>query len=261
MASSAKRPKSDCETFSGYLHDVSPMKTAILHTDESISYSNPGGFNVLAIQSLSTRKESDQAVLTTTPSSVVTAIAGVGQPPALRLMTVNTVETLRRSVTGVKIVAEPRCSRCLTGQDNLAGEKSSTHRCQGCAILQRTAAYVITYSGLLFVVAGDGYERSMSLTNSAVSGFVRDNCLSCSAFDGPALDEMVFVMSELEVTVNAEGLVERFAPAVAQRQAVVQCVPGNVPDAEQASTSYARDFDPLGHDDDVEGLAEPCEAA
>ena len=73
-----------------------------------------------AFQLLSTRKEGDWTVLTTTPSSVVTAIAGIVQPSSHRLMTVKAEETLRGPVTGVQMVAMPRCSRCHTGQDNPA---------------------------------------------------------------------------------------------------------------------------------------------
>ena len=92
----------------------------------------------------------------------------------------------------------------------------------------------------------------MSLTNSSVFGFVWDKFLSLSGHD--ALEEMVIVMPELEVMVNAEGLVVHIA--LAEREATVQSGQGNVPDEEEASTSYERDSEPLGRDAHVEGLAE-----
>ncbi|KAK0152417.1 hypothetical protein N1851_006068 [Merluccius polli] len=186
--------------------------------------------------SLSTRKDGDRTVLTTTPSSVVTT---TGQRDACE-------ETLRGPVTGVQIVAKPRCPRCHTGQEKLA-VKLSTHRCERCSILQRTTAYVITYSGLLIVVGGDGEERSMVLSNSAVFAFVRERFLSGSAHDGPALEETVIAIPEVEVTINAEGLVVRFA------EATVQGGQGNVLEAEQSSMSYARETGALVHDDESLG--------
>ena len=124
------------------------------------------------------------------------------------------------------------------------------------ALIQRTASYLATYSGKLVVVARDGEECSMVLTNSAVSAFVRDQPLLTSAHDAQALEEILIVMPELEVTFNSEGLVERLAtPAVAEGEAPVHSGQGNVPDAEEASTSYVRDSEAVLHVDD-EGLAE-----
>ena len=194
-----------------------------------------------SFHSLTTRKEGDRTVLTT---------AEIGQPSSLSLMTVRAEENLRRLVTGVQIVAKPRCPRCQAGQDRVAVVPVTLP-----GLLHppaRTAAYIITYSGVLIVVGRDGEERSMSFTNSAVFGFVRDPFLSSGAHDGPALEETVIAMPEVEVTVNADGLVVRFAAAVAESEAtVVQSGQGNVPpaslshrtrpDAEEASTSYAGD--------------------
>ena len=206
---------------------------------------------------LSTRKLGDRTVLTTTPSTVVTTVAHVGQPASLRLLPVRVEETVRGPVTGVKILAKPRCPRCNGIQDRLA-VKLLTHRCEHCAILQRTAAYIITYSGVLIVVGGDGEERSLSLSNSAVFAFAKGPSITCSAHDGEGLEEVVMAMPEVEVTVDAEGLVVCFAAAAvtAAEATVVQGGTGSIPDAAQASTSYARDT-PQGHDDDDdEGLAE-----
>ncbi|KAK0152418.1 hypothetical protein N1851_006069 [Merluccius polli] len=196
--------------------------------------------------SLSTRKDGDRTVLTTTPSSVVTTTGQVGQPASISVMPVRGEETLRGPVTGVQIVAKPRCPRCHAGQEKL-DVKLSTHRCERCSILQRTTAYVITYSGLLIVVGGDGEERSMVLSNSAVFAFVRERFLSGSAHDGPALEETVIAIPEVEVTINAEGLVVRFA------EATVQGGQGNVLEAEQPSMSYARETGALVRDDESLG--------
>ena len=205
---------------------------------------------------LSTRKDANRTVLTTTPSSVVAVIAGIGQPPSLLLMPVKAKETLRGLASAVSIVAKPRCPRCNTGQDNL-GVKLSTHRCERCSMRQRTASYLLTYSGQLIVLKRDGEECSMVLTNSAVSEFVRDQVLTTSAHDAQALEEMIIAMPELEVTFTSEGLVERLAPppAVFEGEATVHSGQGNVPDAEEPSTSYARDSESGPHVED-EGLAE-----
>ncbi|CAL8363061.1 unnamed protein product [Arctogadus glacialis] len=130
------------------------------------------------------------------------------------------------------------------------------NRCERCSMLQRTASYLVTYSGKLVVVARDGEECSMVLTNSAVSAFVRDQPLLTSAHDAQALEEILIAMPELEVTFNSEGLVERLAPpAVAEGEAPVHSGQGNVLDAEEALTSYVRDSEAVLHVDD-EGLAE-----
>ncbi|KAK0137099.1 hypothetical protein N1851_026710 [Merluccius polli] len=192
-------------------------------------------------RSLSTRKDGDRTVLTTTPS-VVTTTGQVGQPASISAMPVRGEETLRGPVTGVQIAAKPRCPRCHAGQEKLA-VMLSTHRCERCSILQRTAAYITTYSGLLIVVGGDGEECSMVLTSSGVCGFVREHFLSASAH-GPALEETVIAMPEIEVTINAEGLVVRFA------EATVQGGQGNVLEAEQPSTSYARETGALVQDNE-----------
>jgi hypothetical protein len=44
----------------------------------------------------------------------------------------------------------------------------------------------------------------MVLTNSAVSAFVRDQPLLTSAHDAQALEEILIVMPELEVTFNSD---------------------------------------------------------
>ncbi|CAL8236902.1 unnamed protein product [Arctogadus glacialis] len=162
------------------------------------------------------QKDASRIVLTTTPSTLVTATTGLGQPSSLRLVTVTAEETLRGPVTGVQIVAKPRCPRCHAGQDQSA-IKCSTHRCERCSILQRTPAYLVTYSGVLIVAPRDVKERSMALTNSAVMGFVREFCVACNAHDGPGLEETIMALPELVVSVNAEGLVVRFAPAGRKR--------------------------------------------
>ncbi|CAL8292264.1 unnamed protein product [Arctogadus glacialis] len=169
-----------------------------------------------AFLSLTTRKDVSHIILITTPSTLVTATAGVGQPSSLQLVTVTAEETLRGPVTGVQIVAKPRCPRCHAGQDQLA-INSSTHRCERCSILQRTPAYLVTYSGVLIVAPRDVKERSMALTNSAVMGLVMEFCVACNAHEGQALEETIMALPELVVSVNAEGLVVRFAPAGRKR--------------------------------------------
>ena len=202
--------------------------------------------------SLTTRKDGSRTVLTTTPSTLVTATTVVGQPSSLRLVTVTAEEILCGPATGVKIVAKPRCPRCHAGQDQLA-IKCSTHRCERCSMLQRTPAYLVTYSGVLIVAPRDVNERSMALTNS-VMGFVREFCVACNAHDGPALEETIMALPELVVSVNAEGLVVRFAPAVVVSEAMAECSQGDIPDTEEASTTYARHSAGSGHKEDVEAL-------
>ena len=189
--------------------------------------------------SLTTRKDGSRTVLTTTPSTLVTATTGVGQPSSLRQVTVAAEEIVCGPATAVKIVPKPRCPRCHAGQDQL-DVKCSTHRCESniCSMLQRTPAYLVTYSGVLIVAPRDVNERSMALTNSAVMGFVKEFCVACNVHDGPALEETIMALPELVVSVNTEGLVVRFAPAVAVNEAMADCSLGDIPDAEEASTSY-----------------------
>jgi hypothetical protein len=192
--------------------------------------------------SLTTRKDGGRTVLTTTPSTLVTATTGVGQPSSLRQVTVADVEILCGPATAVKSVAKPRCPRCHVGQDQL-DVKCSTHRCESnmCSMVQRTPAYLVTYSGVLILAPKDVDERSMQLTNSAVMGFVKKFCVACNVHDGPALEETIMALPELVVSVNAVGLVVRFAPAVAVREAMADCSLGDILDTEEASTSYLLD--------------------
>ena len=106
--------------------------------------------------SLTTRKDGGRTVLTTTPSTLVTATTGVGQPSCLRQVTVADVEILCGPATAVKVVAKPRCPRCHVGQDQL-DVKCSTHRCESnmCSMVQRTPAYLVTYSGVLILAPKD----------------------------------------------------------------------------------------------------------
>ncbi|KAK0151769.1 hypothetical protein N1851_006870 [Merluccius polli] len=205
--------------------------------------------NCYRFETLTTRKEGDRTVLCTTLSTVITiTTTEVGQPASLRPVTARADETVRGPVTGVQIVAKPRCRRCHAGQENLL-IKLSTHRCERCAILQHTAAYMVSYSGVLIVIGRDGEERSMTLTNSAVLTYVKDHSLSSSALDVSALEETVIATPELEVTVNHDGMVVRFA-ALDGEAVAVQSGQGNVVlDTEEASTSYA-----VGGD--FEGVAE-----
>ncbi|KAK0133708.1 hypothetical protein N1851_030768 [Merluccius polli] len=165
--------------------------------------------------SLSTRKDGDRTVLTTTPSSVVTTTGQVGQPASISVMPVRGEETLRGPVTGVQIVAKPRCPRCHAGQEKL-DVKLSTHRCERCSILQRHNGICNYLFWTAYCGWGRREERSMVLSNSAVFAFVRERFLSGSAHDGPALEETVIAIPEVEVTINAEGLVVRFAEATVQ---------------------------------------------
>ncbi|KAK0145469.1 hypothetical protein N1851_015606 [Merluccius polli] len=133
-------------------------------------------------ETLTTRKEGDQTVLCTTPSTVITiTTTEVGQPDSLRPVTARADETVRGPVTGVQIVAKP------------------------------------------------------------------------SALDGPALEETVIATPELEVTVNHDGMVVRFA-ALDSEAVAVQSGQGNVVlDTEEASTLYASDADSRGRESVVGG--------
>ena len=172
----------------------------------------------------------------------------MGQHASVDNLTIEADQTLRGPATGVQIVVKPRCSRCHATQNNM-DMKLSLHRCERCAILQRTAGYMIVYSGVLIMSGRDGAEQSVALTNSAVSLFIRDHFLQSSAHDGPALEETVMGMEELEVTFNAEGLVVCFCKAAA-----IQSGQGSVPDQEQASTSYASEGESV-----LDGVAEVFE--
>ncbi|KAL2076441.1 hypothetical protein ACEWY4_027969 [Coilia grayii] len=162
---------------------------------------------------LSTRKEGDRTVLTGSPQTAITAVGDVGQPPSVKMPAVAGDETVVGQVTGVQIVVKPRCRRCHAGQESVAA-RSTTHRCERCGILQHTNAYVFTYSGVFILVTRNGEELSLTLTNSAVFNYVRDNYLARMAHDGPSLEEEVMGLSELEATVNGEGLIVRFGPGV-----------------------------------------------
>ena len=65
--------------------------------------------------------------------------------------------------------------------------------------------------------------------------------MACNVHDGPALEETIMALPELVVSVNAVGLVVRFAPAVAVREAMADCSLGDILDTEEASTSYLLD--------------------
>ncbi|KAL2076315.1 hypothetical protein ACEWY4_028087 [Coilia grayii] len=162
---------------------------------------------------LSTRKEGDRTVLTSSLQTAITAVGDVGRPPSVRMLAVAGDQAVRGQVMGVQIVVKPRCRRCHAGQESVAA-RSTTHRCERCGILQNTNAYVFTYSGMVMVATRNGEELSLTLTNSAVFNYVRDNYLARMAHDGPSLEEEVIGLSELEATVNGEGLVVRFGPGV-----------------------------------------------
>lgn len=70
-------------------------------------------------QALATRKEGDRTVLTSTPSTVMTAIAEVGKPPTVTVST-KREHAVRGEVMGVQILARPRCRRCHASQDSVA---------------------------------------------------------------------------------------------------------------------------------------------
>ncbi|KAG5261316.1 hypothetical protein AALO_G00302550 [Alosa alosa] len=89
-----------------------------------------------------------------------------------------------------------RCRRCHAGQDKVA-PRSPTHRCDNCSLLQCTNSYTISHSGVLVVIGGDGEEHTMTLTNSAVFTYVRDNSLSSSAHNGRVLEDQVMSLSKL----------------------------------------------------------------
>lgn len=66
------------------------------------------------------------------------------------------------------------------------------------------------YSGVLLVIAGDGQERNMTLTNSSLLRYVKDNNLSSIAHNGQALEEKIMSTCEISVTVNEDGVVSHF---------------------------------------------------
>ncbi|KAL2076442.1 hypothetical protein ACEWY4_027970 [Coilia grayii] len=158
---------------------------------------------------LSTRKEGDRTVLTGSPQTAITAVGDVSQPPSVRMPAVAGDQTVVGQVTGVQIVVKRRCH---AGQESVVA-RSSTHRCERCGMLQRTNAYVFTYC-VVILARGNGEELSLTLTNSAVFHYVRENCLARIAQDGPSLEEEVMKLSKVEATVNGEGLVVRFGPGV-----------------------------------------------
>lgn len=157
------------------------------------------------LEALATRKYGDDTVLTTTPSTAVSAVADVGQPPSVTPVPAGVRNTVRGQVTGVQILAKPRCRRCRANQENVA-KRSTTHRCERCGILQLTNSFSFTYSGVL-IVQGDGPEFSGTITHSSVFNYVRDHFLSASAHDGSVLEEHVIGRGEVELTTNGEGLI------------------------------------------------------
>ncbi|XP_060798516.1 uncharacterized protein LOC132900440 [Neoarius graeffei] len=193
---------------------------------------------------LATRKQGDLTVLTTTPSTAISEIAEVGQPSSMEPLSAGVKQTVRGEVTGVQIVANPRCCRCHASQDGLA-TRSTTHWCERCKILQQTNAYTFTYASVLIVMGDDGVELSGNFTNSAIFNYVRDNFLSASAHDGMVLEEHVIGQGELEVTTNGEGLVLGFVSA---RSAEPVQSPAAQGDQEELSLEEL-----FEHDEDTEG--------
>jgi len=161
-------------------------------------------------EGLATRKQGDVTVLTTTPTSVISPMAEVREPPFMTPVTAAVQHRVRGQVTGVQIWAKPRCRRCQAKQQNVA-KRISTHRCEGCGLLQLTKSYQFNYGGVL-IVEGDGPEFSGTLTHSALFKYVRDNSLSASAHDASLLEEHIIGQGEVEVSTNGEGLVLDVAP-------------------------------------------------
>ncbi|CAL8297828.1 unnamed protein product [Merluccius merluccius] len=171
----------------------------LVGTRKSISYSNPGGFDVLV--------------------------------EVIEVRVVQAIENKVVQVQGIPVELKTFEVCDATGQT-------------GLTVWDRLILSVELGKCYTF----HGEERSMVLTNSAVFGFVRERFLSVSAHDGPALEEMVIAMPEIEVTISAEGLVVRFA------EATVQGGQGNVLEAEQPSTSYARETGALLQDESLADL-------
>lgn len=159
--------------------------------------------------SLATRKEGSRTVLTGTPSTSIELISEVRAHPSFRPVAGQSSRSLRGAVCGVQILAKPRCRRCQGNQDELE-PRAKTHRCERCGILQRMDCYNVSYSVVLIISRENGEDSSLTLTNSSVFNYVRDNGLTDIAQDGRAIEEHVMALSDTEVTINGEGLIISF---------------------------------------------------
>lgn len=158
------------------------------------------------LANLATRKAGDRTVLTSSPSTTVSLISAVGEPESIEAHDdrQNTSEFLG-TVSGVQIKAKHRCRRCHANQEEFV-TRLSTHRCQRCKLLQRSSSFAASYSGVL-VLTSDGQDQSLIFTNSAISVYLKEKDLSESMRDVEAIEEHFINIGEVDVSVNAEGLI------------------------------------------------------
>lgn len=135
---------------------------------------------------LSTRREGQRTVLICTPTTTVAAIPPVVQPASVDTP-VRAESTIQGQVSGVQLAVKPRCKRCHAAQEKFTS-KCTNHCCERSKMLQRSNTYLFIYSGLLVLLQSNGQEEALTLMNSAVFNYMRDNMLAAVAHDGGACD-------------------------------------------------------------------------
>ncbi|CAL8271034.1 unnamed protein product [Merluccius merluccius] len=226
----------------------------LVGTRKGVSYSNPGGYDIL----VSTHSRLDVAGDLSFPRRVprdtdrmTIAEVGVIEVLVLQATTSKVVQVQGTPVelksfevcdqtaqTGVTVwdrliplVQEGNCYRFETLTTRKEGDRT---------VLCTTLSTVITIT-----TTEVGQPASLRPVTARADETVRGPVTGVqivakpSALDGPALEETVIATPELEVTVNHDGMVVRFA-ALNGEAVAVQSGQGNVVlDTEEASTLYA----------------------
>ncbi|XP_046906057.1 uncharacterized protein LOC124487777 [Hypomesus transpacificus] len=170
------------------------------------------------LANLSTRKAGDRTVLTTTQTTTVSEISAVGEPESVEVHGDDRQDTsiVRGTVTGVQISAKHRCRRCHTSQEPFVS-RSLTHRCQRCKLLQKASSFVASYSGVLLLMTSDGQEQSPMFTNSALSAYLKEKDIGDSMGDLQVIEEHFLSVGDVELSVNAEGLIVSVKDIVSEK--------------------------------------------
>ncbi|XP_076158552.1 uncharacterized protein LOC143141706 [Alosa pseudoharengus] len=160
---------------------------------------------------LVTRKSGDLTVLTSTPITTATAIEDVGEPDSLEPLddSSDTTTTLRGCVSAVYIAQKQRCRRCHKNQEEFP-KRCTTHRCEGCKMLQKSPSFQATYSGSLELTC-DGEDHSVSLPNSAIWSYATQH-LGDSVNEAEVIEEHLLCTGNIEVHVNCSGLTLSIEP-------------------------------------------------
>lgn len=153
---------------------------------------------------LETRKFGDRTVLTSTGSTTISEISASVESAEAQDDRQN-ISMYRGTVSGVQISANHRCQRCHANQEEFVTH-SSTHRCQCCKLLQRSSSFAVSYSGVL-VLTSEGQDKSLIFTNSAVFTYLKEKDPGGSMRDVEEIEEHFISVDDVDVSVNAEGLV------------------------------------------------------